>query len=252
VTDPAFDVLVYEHRLIRRIVRALGPSLSHVGTEAMRLAKEQPDGSHVCSRWELGGMQPAKESDHMTTIDTGPMTADATVPPAPAAPNWTDRADTDARAAKFRTIARANGYDVVPDTSPWADGPGIVHLSSFHDVTNKSEEVYVSWEWCCWNFGLVPDMPQPAGEKAVDIEPLLGPPGNATPVTPSARDVALAIRDGLDLLDGVTVHAKTADGDLSVSGHVEAMSVNARHAPTLFVETAGDHRFLVAVCALPR
>lgn len=132
-------------------------------------------------------------------------------------PTWTDRADRDQRAAKFRIIARANGYDVVPDTSPWFGGPGIVHLSSFHDVTNKSDEVYVSWEWCCWNFGLVPDMPQPADEEAVDIAPLSDPPLAA----PSAR--AFRVRRKVDayVVYETEVRARTA-GNAAYLAHLNA------------------------------
>ncbi len=91
---------------------------------------------------------------------------------------FTDRADTDPRAGRFREIARAASWDVRSDTMPWAEGAGIVHVASFEGGgAVENDSVYTTWEHCCWEVGLSDEAREYSGGDIdiVDVAPKPAP-----------------------------------------------------------------------------
>lgn len=132
--------------------------------------------------------------------------------------NFIDRADTDERAAKFRNIAQTAGWFAVEDTSPWAEGPGIVHALTFNEDedVNYSDSVFSSWEFCCYATNLTP---LPEGREEREYMATL--PVDIAPVPASGQRPSYE-----DLLKTVTmIAAFIKDGD-EVDGKEHEMSID--------------------------
>ena len=168
-TDMAFDLL---QRLLHKDANRSPDALEELVVM----------GAFTCSRMragEFGGWVVRITRDNIQASDTYTVleAMRSNSPPAPRgaddAPTFTDRADIDTRARRFREIARSNGFDVRADCMPWAEGAGIVHVATWTGDENLTDSVYVSWEFCCWEMNLSVEAGEPSRDMPdiVDVNP---------------------------------------------------------------------------------